>query len=124
MNDPKGKERLSTFLLAAYDGLKIYGKEPEQLENANRLFQVVLADYSIEKIESAFRFYFKTHSEMPAPADIANIIERGGKPAFDRTVYLRLVKKREADPYAYGVLTSEEADYIRDYERFMVTGKF
>lgn len=124
MNDQQGKERLSTLLLAAYDGLKVYGKEPEQLTNAVRLFQIVLADFPIDKIEAAFRFYLKVSNEMPAPADIANIIERGGKPPFDRTVYLRLAKRLEADPYAYGVLSNEEREYMRDYERFQVTGKF
>lgn len=124
MNDPKGRERLSTLIIAAFDGLKTYGKEPEQLTNANRLFQVVLSDYDIEKIEGAFRVYFKTASEMPAPADIVNIIERGGKPAFDKSVYLRLVKRQEADPYNWNALTPEEREYIKEYERFQVTGKF
>lgn len=100
-----------------YDGLKTYGKEPEQLNNLNKLFQLVLADYSIEQIESALRYYMKHNTEMPAPADIATIIERGNKPPFERAVYVSITKKHAEDR------TSAEWQYMRDYERFIISGR-
>lgn len=123
MNNPQAKKKLTSFLLICYDALKVYGKEPEQLDNVNKLFQLILAEYEYPKIEEAFRYYLKYNNELPAPADIVSIIERGNKPPFERTVYLSLVKRKAADPYAYNVLTREEEAYIKDYERWTVTGK-
>jgi hypothetical protein len=100
-----------------YDGLKVYGKEPEQLSNAEKLFQMVLSDYDIASIEKAVRFYMRHNSEFPAPADIANIIERGNKPPFEKTYYVALSKKQPE------MRTQDEWDYMRDYERFLRTGK-
>jgi len=87
------------------------------------MFYIVLGDYQFSDIEAAMAFYLKTNSEMPSPADIANIIEREGKPAFERSVYINLCKRRDADPYAYNVLTRAEREYISDYEKYMITGK-
>lgn len=108
---------LSTFLFQCFDSLKLYGKEPEQMAATNSMFQLVLADYTIEQVRQAFAFYLRYNSEMPAPADIANIIERGGKPPFERSVYIAIGKKHPEDR------TSEEWHYKKDYERFMITGK-
>lgn len=105
--------------------MKIYGKSPKEIEAIIGVFNMVLADYPFKEIEKAFAYYLKHNTEFPAPADIALIIERGGnKPPFDRTVYLRLAKRLEADPYAYGVLSQEERQYMKDYEHFQTTGKF
>lgn len=106
------------MLKACYDGLKVYGKDPEQLDNANKLFHLVLADYPIDKIEQAMRFYLKSNIEFPTPADIANIIERGNKPPFDRSVYVAISRK------SMELRTTAEWEYVRDFERFMVTGKY
>jgi hypothetical protein len=124
MKNPQAKQRLAVMLAQSFQSLRTYGKEPEQIGAVISMFNMVLADYTFEQIEAAFAFYLKTSNEMPAPADIANIIERGNKPTFDRTVYLRLAKRLEADPYAYNVLSAEEREYMKDYERFQVTGKF
>ncbi len=119
MNNPEGKKKLANMLKVCYDGLKVYGKEPEQLDNANKLFNLVLSDYPIEKIVEAMKYYIKHNTEFPAPADIAIIIERGGgKPPFDRSVYVSASKKHPADR------SSEEWDYMREYEKFMMTGKY
>ncbi len=124
LSDPTGKQELAAILFQCFQSLKVYGKEPEALESVIAMHNLVLADYPIEKIRSAFAFYLRHNTELPAPADIANIIDRGGKPAFDRSVYLSLVKRKAADPYAYNVLSSDELQYIKDYEKFMVSGKY
>lgn len=80
-------------------------------------FNLVLADYEFSRIKDAFAFYLRSNTEMPAPADIANIIERGNKPPFDKAVYVSISKKSGEER------TREEWQYMREYERFMVTGK-
>jgi len=87
------------------------------MKHVNSMFQLVLADYPIDKIRSAFTYYLKFNSDLPAPADIATIIERGNKPPFDRAVYVAISKKQAEDR------TSDEWKYMRDYEHFIVTGK-
>lgn len=99
-----------------HDALKTYGKEPEQLEAATKMFLFVLADYPVQKIIDAMAYYAKHNSDFPAPADIANIIERGNKPPFDRSIYVSLSKKEPEDR------TSDEWAYMREYERYQIKG--
>lgn len=117
LEDPKGKQELATILFQCFQSLKLYGKEPEALEATVAMFQIVLADYPFEKVKAAFAFYLKHSSELPAPADIANIIERGNKPPFDRAVYIAISKKQPEDR------DKEEWAYMRDYERFTISGR-
>lgn len=116
IEDANARKQLSNFLFQCFDALKVYGKEPEQMKNLNSMFQMVLADYTYEQIQSAFAFYLKNNTELPAPADIASIIERGNKPALDRSVYVSISKKEAAQR------TSEEWQYMREYEYFQLTG--
>lgn len=100
----------------AFDALKTYGKEPEQLESVKKLMHFALADYPWEKIRDALAYYFKHNSEFPAPADIVQIIERGNKPPFDKAVYTTISKKHPADR------TSDEWAYMREYESWVLHG--
>ena len=124
LSDNEGRRELLNLVSQCFNAMKTYGKAPEQMRDTGTMFCMVLGDYSIDEVRNAFQFYVKTNVEMPAPADIVNIIERKGRPAFDKSVYLSLKKRKEADPYAYNVLTRDEQNYIKDYERFQVTGKF
>lgn len=115
-DDQASRTRLTEVIEMAYNGLKVYGKEPEQLSDARKLFGFVLADYNIQQVREAFAYYFKHYSEFPAPADIANIIERGNKPPFDKAVYVNISKKHPEDRDA------DEWAYMRDYEAYMLNG--
>ena len=75
-----------------------YGKDSEQLTDALQMFNMCLYDYTGEQIKNAFVSWMKTNKSFPTPADIINLIERKGKPAFDKTIYLSLVKKRDNQP--------------------------
>lgn len=101
-----------------FDTLKVYGKTPDQMESVTKMFRFVLADYTYEQIRGALAYYAKHYTEMPTPADIATIIERGDKPPFDKAVYVAINK---TDPCHR---TSAEWAYMRDYERFMVEGGY
>lgn len=117
MSDPAGRKELATILFQCFQALKLYGKEPEALEAVVAMHQMVLADYPFGKIRDAFAFYLRTNTELPAPADIANIIERGNKPPFDKAVYVAICK---TEPYLRG---DEAWRYIREYEHFQMTGR-
>ena len=112
----EAKQALATMLYQCFQTLKLYGKEPEALEATVNLFQIVLADYTMRQIEDALRFYLRHHNEMPAPADIAQIIDRGNKPPFEQAVYVNFSRKPAENR------TSEEWAYMREYEKNAMTG--
>lgn len=115
-DDQEARKRLTEVIEMAYNGLKVYGKEPEQLSDARKLFQFALADFNIQQIREAFAYYFKNYSEFPAPADIVQIIVRGNKPPFDRTVYVTISRKHGEDR------TPDEWAYMREYEDHILRG--
>lgn len=84
------------------------------------MFQMVLADYPIGKIKAAFKAYLKTNSDMPAPADIVHLIERGNKPPLNQAVYIELCRRDRAERFSQ---FTWEREYIRDYERFQMSGR-
>lgn len=115
------------MLAQCFDGLKLYGKEPEQLENTVKLFRLALADFDIEKIQSAFVTHLQRSSEMPTPADIVTLIRRGNRPPFNQAVYVALAQKRERTKFTEGgrvhdCLTIDEGNYMREYEEFQLNG--
>ena len=112
--DGDGQKALAVMLQQCFQTLRIYGKEPESLESVIAMFRLVLADYPVENITEAFRVWLKRSNEMPTPADIASIIERGGKPPLERAVYVAIGKR---DP---AMRTSDEWAYMRDYEAYAV----
>lgn len=126
-DDKTAQGTLAAMLMQCFDGLKLYGKEPEQLENTVKLFRLVLADFDAEKIQSAFVTHLQRSSEMPTPADIVQLIRRENKPAFNQAFYVALAQKRERTHFTHGgkvhdCLTIEEGQYMRDYEEFQIHG--
>ena len=115
-SDKNGKARVAESLKILYNGLKVYGKEPEQLEDTTKLFMFALADYPVDKIVDGIAYYVRNYPEFPAPADIVQIIDRGNKPPFEKAVYVNVCKKIPEER------TSAEWQYKRDYEAFMLKG--
>jgi hypothetical protein len=116
IKDRDSRELLGASLAMFWDTMRQYGKKTSQLENLTKMFIFTLAEYPYEKISKAFRFYAKHYSEMPTPADIVSIIERNGKPPFERAVYVGLKQKPKED------LLDDEWQYIRDYEQWAISG--
>lgn len=125
-NDKTGTEQLGLMLAQCYEALNVYGKTPEQASGALRLFSMVLADYTIEQITTAFTQYLHNHRDMPTPSDIVGYIRREGRPPLDRSIYISLCKKRELTAWREGSevwqrgdgLTDAETKYIADYEKY------
>jgi hypothetical protein len=109
---------MAAMVTTCFEALRVYGKTAEQLESVVGMFALALADYPIEKIRTAFKVYVKRHSDLPAPADIVQIIERDGKPPFERSVYIAIAQR---DPERR---SSSDWAYMRDYERYAKTGAY
>ena len=116
--DLNAKKQLGEALAMIFDTQQTFGKDPEQMNNLTKLFLFTLADYPYESISKALRFFIKHNNSMPTPSDIVNIIERNGKPPFEKSVYITLMKKQGYER------TSEEWEYIRDYERWIIRGQY
>ena len=114
--DSGGQRQMAEILTQCFQALNLYGKEPEQLAAAIPLFQMVLSEYPIGRIRTAFVQWLQTNNTFPAPADIASLIKRNGKPPLDRAVYIGLSKK-PADQR-----TSAEWVYLREYEESQIRG--
>ena len=100
--------------------MKLYGKEPEQLESLTRMFKRVLGRFSWQEIEQAFDQYLAHNTEMPTPADIVKIIEPPAQPRkWCGAMYIQLCKQRTQGQF----MSNEELDYIRDYESAVISGE-
>lgn len=109
---------MAAMVTTCFEALKVYGKTAEQLESVVGLFGLALADYPIAKIRAAFGVYIKRHTELPTPADIVQIIERDGKPPFERSVYISISK---IEPERR---TPSDWAYMRDFEKYAKTGQW
>lgn len=127
-NDPSGMAALADMLAMCYETLNVYGKKPEQIETAVKLWCCVLANDRIADVRAAFVSYLRNHRDMPTPSDIIGYIRREGRPPFDRSIYIALCEKRKHTAWSDGIqpwqkgdgLTDAETRYIADYERFEV----
>jgi hypothetical protein len=109
---------MTAMLTQCFRALKLYGRDADDFDAINAMFQLVLADYPIDKIKQAFAVYLKRCNELPAPADIVQIIERDGKPPLERAVYIAISKKQPEDR------SSSDWAYMREYEKYSKTGAY
>jgi len=107
--DTRGKQELAAMLYQCFQGLKVWGKEPESLEGAVRLFELALADYPMDVIRKAFSVYLKRSNEMPGTGDIVGIIKRKGRMPLAKEVYVTISKKDVE------YRTADEQEYMREY---------
>lgn len=116
-DDREGQKALAVLLAQSFDALNSFGKTPDQLVNAASAFRLVLSDFPLAQVETAFRFWLGNFSHLPTPAEIAQIIRRGGsKPPLEKSVYVNLSKK---DPCER---TRSEWAYMREFEDFQIRG--
>lgn len=88
-SDLQGAKDIQEFLLVCFDALDTYGKTPQQLSNAIKLFIVTLSDYPAIFIRKAFEEWVKTKSKMPTPAEIIEILDRDNHQLLDYIFYVR-----------------------------------
>lgn len=127
---PDAINQLSEMVTQCHHALRVYGKSPEQVMGAVKLFAMVLGKYSLTQVQDAFRAYLEHHADMPTPADIVGYIRRSGRPPMDKAFYIALCQKKERTAWRHGSnpweqgdgLSSEENAYIRDFERLEKMG--
>jgi hypothetical protein len=115
--DDEGQKKLTNILRVLYDGLRVYGKEPEQLENAIKLHHIALSRYEITEIERGIREHIKRSNEFPTPADIVNIIDPP-PPKPDWPAYIGIRQKIRENQF----ITGNQREYLRFCENY-VSGK-
>ena len=114
--DSQGRAALAVMLQQCFQALNLYGKEPEQIEAAINIHQMVLAPFPIDQVRAAFGKWLETHDTFPAPSNIVNLIKRGGKPPLSEAVYVSISKKPGDQR------TKDDWRYIEDYENHIRRG--
>lgn len=109
---PQAQSRLTSLLLVCFDGLNVYGKEPEQLGNITKLFQLVLGGFKISDVETAFAQYLESNTNMPTPADIVKIIEPPVEPRKWCAITFIDIKRRTRENQ---FITDAEKKYVQDF---------
>ena len=116
--DQEGVKILANLLAQDFDIFPVYGKEPEAADNLFKGFMQELGNYTIDKIQAAFKFHRGYANKLSTPGDIRQIIERGNRPPFEPSIYTNIGKKD------YFARSTEEKQYMEDYQKFFITGKF
>lgn len=115
---PSDKATLAEVIGSVFDLQKRYGKQVGQLENIIKGFCWALSPYDPQKVIEGFADYIRSHSDMPTPYDIRQIIDPIKEPwRPDKSYYIKLqeIFKKEG-PYGLG---QDEIDYIQAYESYM-----
>jgi hypothetical protein len=112
----QNRRDLGQFVSQCFDALNTYGKTPDQLANATKMFVNILKDYPMDAVIKAFGSWMRRSSIMPTPADIVNIIDPPA-PKPDWAAYVS-IRQRMKDPYTF-VMDDEKA-YVRYCERYSV----
>jgi hypothetical protein len=116
---PDDKKKLAVVLGQVFDMQHQFGKTTGQIENIIAGFHWALKDYSVDTVLDGIRQYVMRKSDIPAPADIINIIDPAPrKPEFDRAYYVHLRKlKDEQGEFA---LSRDEEEYLKAYDEHMI----
>ena len=107
--DPSGQKNLTILLATCFDALKVYGKEPEQLESLNSVFQMCLSEFTFAEVREAFKVYLMSNAEMPAPADIVKIIRPPR--VWCATSFIDIKRRSREGEY----ITQREQQYCVDF---------
>lgn len=64
-------------------GQKTYGTKPEDLAARDEYFEMMLQGYTFDQVQQAFHQYAKTKDDLPAPANIIQLIENPPVVTYD-----------------------------------------
>lgn len=112
------KSALAEIIGNVFDLQKQYGKTTGQLENIVKGFLWAMKAYEPKEVIRGFGQYILSHSDMPTPFDIRQIIDPVQEPwRPDKSYYIKLqeIFKRDG-PYG---LNEDEIEYIQLYEAYM-----
>lgn len=78
--------QLTDLIIDMFEGQKRYGVSTDDIGAKKRFFKLMLGDYSIQQVHVAFVQYAKTHDDIPAPANIIQLIENPPMATYDDVV--------------------------------------
>jgi len=115
-DSPEAQQNLALALFEGFSALNIYGKKAVDIESITRAFATVLADDDPDDVMVALGLWMRRENKFPTPADIAGLIERGGKPPFSESMFVEINKK---DPENR---TKADWQYIQEFKAYRNQG--
>lgn len=110
-DSPQAQDHLTMLLSQVYAAQATYGDKAQMMEWRDQIFQMVLGRFNFQQVKTAFVKFLEIRRDLPAPADIVQIIEPP-KEKLSAAMYVAL-KKRIADgEYLYG----SDRQYLRAFE--------
>lgn len=80
-------ETLTQLLGSAYAVQRTFGEKAESFELRDAIFQQMLAEYPLWRVEKAFFDFMRSHPDLPTPSDIIKPIEEDLKDLRIRRKY-------------------------------------
>lgn len=114
----ESKDRLDSYLVGCFSVQKMYGRSPENMKEINEVFHSVLKKYPAHKVLKAFEVWIERSQEFPTPADIVNLIKRGGRAPITKEVYIAASKKDPELRDAGDWQILKEYETAQKYEEF------
>ncbi len=89
---------------------KGFGRSPEELARLDKAFQWKLGRFTFDQVLEAMERYTDVKSDIPAPADIVQILDPEPEP-LSNAMYVQICKKA-----VDGYLTEDQRHYRAVYE--------
>lgn len=105
-----GKRAVRNKLKELAAGQKMWGKSGEDVAGAVLAIESKLGHLPVETVVWSIGRHYEISSEFPSPSDLLGWIRRGGKPPYERSVYVKITKKEGSDR------TEAEWEYMKAYE--------
>lgn len=110
-DDPAAQDQLTDLLCQVYASQQTYGDKAQMMDWRDKMFQLVLGNYTIAQVTTAFMEHVRRSSALPTPHDIAVLIEPSLAP-LSSAMFVRLTAKAKQGQW----LTSDEREYMRRFE--------
>lgn len=104
------QNKLTGLLYQVFMMQKGYGESPEDMAKREKAFQWKLGRFTFDQVLEAMERYTDVKSDIPAPADIVQILDPEPEP-LSNAMYVQLCKKA-----VEGYLSSDEQLYRKTYE--------
>lgn len=93
---------LCDLIYDTYNTLKHFGKQVEAMKSYSKVFNIALEDYNILEIRNAFKHYWKTRTDLPAPADIIKLIQADKKEVNKPVLHSIEEERKRQEAWANG----------------------
>lgn len=106
----KSRDQLTHLLMQSFAMLRKYGQTAEMQAYAEMGWQVQMSNYTLEEVTTAFHRYMKRGRDLPAPADIHDLIRFKNSPMPCREKYNEIMHRlHKTEKY----VTDDEKEYCK-----------